>query len=191
MFWGALGAGALISASGFLLLFPFCLTNIAGMQIAQVVHSVIAMLFVALIFGKIYIGTLRIESAFEAMWTGEVDLNWAKEHHDLWLEDALAKGRRAPPPQLPSATPAKSMEQRRPATFVRGLLSSISISVRLVARLQRGRKDVVRLRGGGKMIAPPFAEASSDPLRHGVSDNAGLKCWVGHEAIYVKGSGPI
>jgi hypothetical protein len=47
------------------------------------------------------------QGAFEAMWTGEVDLNWAKEHHDLWLEDELAKGRRALPPQLPSATPAE------------------------------------------------------------------------------------
>jgi formate dehydrogenase subunit gamma len=35
------------------------------------------------------------------MGTGEVDLNWAKEHHDLWLQDQLAKehhpvGRAAP-----------------------------------------------------------------------------------------------
>ena len=48
VFWGALGAGAAVSVSGFLLLFPFYVTDIAGMQIAQVVHSVIAVLFVAL-----------------------------------------------------------------------------------------------------------------------------------------------
>jgi formate dehydrogenase subunit gamma len=106
VFWGALGAGALVSASGFLLLFPFYLTDIAGMQIAQVVHGVIAMLFVALILGHIYIGTLGMEGAFEAMWTGEVDFNWAKEHHDLWLEEELAKGRPGERPTLPSATPA-------------------------------------------------------------------------------------
>jgi formate dehydrogenase subunit gamma len=106
VFWGALGAGALVSASGFLLLFPFYLTDIAGMQIAQVVHGVIAMLFVALILGHIYIGTLGMEGAFEAMWTGEVDFNWAKEHHDLWLEEELAKGRPGERPKLPSATPA-------------------------------------------------------------------------------------
>jgi formate dehydrogenase subunit gamma len=106
VFWGALGAGALVSASGFLLLFPFYLTDIAGMQIAQVVHSVIAMLFVALILGHIYIGTLGMEGAFEAMWTGEVDFNWAKEHHDLWLEEELAKDRPGERPKLPSATPA-------------------------------------------------------------------------------------
>ena len=107
MFWGALGAGAAVSVSGFLLLFPFYVTDIFGMQIAQVVHSVVAVLFVALILGHIYIGTLGMEGAFEAMWTGEVDYNWAKEHHDLWLEDVLAKRRPDGHPKLPSATPAE------------------------------------------------------------------------------------
>jgi cytochrome b subunit of formate dehydrogenase len=50
-----------------------------------------------LILGHIYIGTLGMEGAFEAMWSGEVDFNWAKEHHDLWLEDQLAKGHSASP----------------------------------------------------------------------------------------------
>jgi formate dehydrogenase subunit gamma len=107
VFWGALGAGAAVAVSGFLLLFPFYVTNIFGMQIAQVVHSVIAILFIALILGHIYIGTLGMEGAFEAMWTGEVDYNWAKEHHDLWLEEELAKGRGSPRRELPSATPAE------------------------------------------------------------------------------------
>ena len=107
VFWGVLGAGAAVSVSGFLLLFPFYVTNIAGMQIAQVVHSIIAVLFVALILAHIYIGTLGMEGAFEAMGTGEVDFNWAKEHHDLWLKDQLAKGRAANHPELPSATPAE------------------------------------------------------------------------------------
>ena len=106
VFWGALGAGLLVSVSGYLLLFPFYVTNIAGMQVAQAVHAVIAVLFVALILGHIYIGTLGMEGAFEAMWTGEVDLNWAKEHHDLWLDDQVAK-HAAEPPQYPSATPAE------------------------------------------------------------------------------------
>jgi formate dehydrogenase subunit gamma len=105
VFWGALGAGVLVSISGLLLLFPFYGTNIANMQVAQVVHSVVAVLFVAMILGHIYIGTLGMEGAFEAMWTGEVDLNWAKEHHDLWLQERMAKDRLAAPP--PSATPAE------------------------------------------------------------------------------------
>ena len=107
VFWGVLGAGAAVSLSGLLLLFPFYVTNIAGMQIAQVVHSIVAVLFVALILGHIYIGTLGMEGAFEAMWTGEVDYNWAKEHHDLWLEDMQAKERRGAPPRYPSAAPAE------------------------------------------------------------------------------------
>src|ERR1700727_565229 len=85
VFWFALGAGAAVIASGFVLLFPFYLANIAGMQVAQVVHAVVAVLFVAVILAHIYIGTLGMEGAFEAMGTGEVDLNWAKEHHDQWL----------------------------------------------------------------------------------------------------------
>jgi formate dehydrogenase subunit gamma len=91
VFWGALGAGIAVAVSGYLLLFPFYVTNIFGMQIAQAVHGIIALLFVAMILGHIYIGTLGMEGAFEAMGTGEVDFNWAKEHHDLWLEDQLAK----------------------------------------------------------------------------------------------------
>ena len=79
-----------------MLLFPFYLTDIAGMQIAQVVHAVVAVLFVAVILAHIYIGTLGMEGAFEAMGTGEVDLNWAKEHHDLWLRDQLAKQAASP-----------------------------------------------------------------------------------------------
>src|SRR5262249_20071616 len=104
--WGAVGAGILVSISGYLLLFPFYVTNIAGMQIAQVAHAVIAVLFVALILGHIYIGTLGMEGAFEAMWTGEVDLNWAKEHHDLWLQEEFAKDRSSRFAPYPSSGPA-------------------------------------------------------------------------------------
>jgi formate dehydrogenase subunit gamma len=106
VFWFALGAGVAVIVSGYLLLFPFSLTNIAGMQIAQVVHAIVAVLFVAVILAHIYIGTLGMEGAFEAMGTGEVDLNWAKEHHNLWLEDKLAKegaaGQAGPPPAAPA-----------------------------------------------------------------------------------------
>ncbi len=104
VYWLSLAAGIGVSLSGLLLLFPFYGTDIADMQIAQGVHAVVAVLFVALILAHIYIGTLGMEGAFEAMGTGEVDLNWAKEHHDLWLAQQLAnQGRRG----QPSATPAE------------------------------------------------------------------------------------
>ena len=107
VFWFALGAGVAVIISGYLLMFPFYLMDIAGMQIAQIVHAVVAVLFIALIIGHIYIGTLGMEGAFEAMATGEVDLNWAKEHHDLWLEEQLAKERLAPQSGQSSAAPAE------------------------------------------------------------------------------------
>ncbi len=105
VFWFALGAGAAVAVSGYLLIFPFYVTNIAGMQVAQVVHSIIALLFIAVILAHIYIGTLGMEGAFEAMGTGSVDLNWAKEHHGVWLEDEVAKGRI--PAEHLSAIPAE------------------------------------------------------------------------------------
>jgi formate dehydrogenase subunit gamma len=95
VFWSALGAGVAVIISGYLLMFPFYVTNIAGMQLAQVVHAIVAVLFIAVIIAHIYIGTLGMEGAFEAMATGDVDLNWAKEHHDLWLEEQLSKERLA------------------------------------------------------------------------------------------------
>jgi formate dehydrogenase subunit gamma len=105
VFWLALAGGVAVIASGFLLLFPFYVTDIFGMQIAQGIHAIIALLFIALILGHIYIGTVGMEGAFEAMGQGTVDLNWAKEHHSLWLEQAARAGRK--PQGLPSATPAE------------------------------------------------------------------------------------
>jgi formate dehydrogenase subunit gamma len=105
VFWFALGAGAGVAVSGYLLMFPFYVTDIAGMQIAQGIHSLIAVAFVAVIIAHIYIGTLGMEGAFEAMGTGSVDLNWAKEHHGLWLEQEIAKDRA--PNQKAAATPAE------------------------------------------------------------------------------------
>jgi formate dehydrogenase subunit gamma len=106
VFWFALGAGAAVIVSGYLLMFPFYVTDIAGMQIAQTVHAIVAVLFVAVILAHIYIGTLGMEGAFEAMGEGSVDLNWAKEHHGLWLEETGAAGADGTHGQ-PAATPAE------------------------------------------------------------------------------------
>src|SRR5258707_661958 len=103
VYWLSLAAGIAVSLSGVLLLFPFYGTDIADMQVAQGAHAIVAVLFIALILGHIYIGTLGMEGAFEAMGSGEVDLNWAKEHHDLWLAQKLAEQDR----QKLSATPAE------------------------------------------------------------------------------------
>jgi formate dehydrogenase subunit gamma len=107
VFWIALGGGAAVAVSGLTLLFPFYGTNIASMHFAQIIHAIVAVLFIALIIAHIYIGTIGMEGAFEAMGTGEVDINWAKEHHDQWLAETLAKERSTEPPAHPGVVPAK------------------------------------------------------------------------------------
>ncbi len=106
LFWLVVLGTIGVAASGFFLLFPFYWTNIMGMQIAQVIHALIAIVFVGLIIAHIYIGTLGMEGGFDAMAEGEVDLNWAKQHHSLWVEQELGQGRGAAPPAGATTTPA-------------------------------------------------------------------------------------
>jgi formate dehydrogenase subunit gamma len=93
IYWVVVLAGAAVAISGYILMFPFYgdLT-ISGMQTAQIVHGVIAVLLIAVMLAHIYIGTIGMEGAFEAMGSGEVDLNWAKEHHSLWVEEEMQGG---------------------------------------------------------------------------------------------------
>jgi formate dehydrogenase subunit gamma len=91
IYWIVVLGGGAVAASGYLLMFPFSVTDVTGMQWAQIVHGTVAVLFVAAMLGHIYIGTVGMEGAFEAMGTGTVDLNWAKEHHSLWLAEEQAR----------------------------------------------------------------------------------------------------
>ncbi|MBI4274041.1 MAG: formate dehydrogenase subunit gamma [Rhizobiales bacterium] len=93
MYWVVVLGGGAVAISGYILMFPFYGTGIAGMQLAQIVHGVVAVLFVAVMLAHIYIGSIGMEGAFEAMGTGEVDVNWAKEHHKLWVDEEMGKGR--------------------------------------------------------------------------------------------------
>jgi formate dehydrogenase subunit gamma len=99
IYWIVVLGGGLVAATGYLLMFPFYGTDVAGMQIAQMVHGVASLLFVAVMLAHIYIGTIGMEGAFEAMGTGEVDVNWAKQHHSLWAEEEMAKPKAARPVQ--------------------------------------------------------------------------------------------
>ncbi|OLE33141.1 MAG: formate dehydrogenase subunit gamma [Alphaproteobacteria bacterium 13_1_20CM_3_64_12] len=92
IYWIVVIGGGAVAVTGYELMFPFYLSGIEGMQLAQIVHSVVAVLFIAAMLGHIYIGTIGMEGAFDAMGTGDVDLNWAKEHHSLWVEEEQAKG---------------------------------------------------------------------------------------------------
>jgi formate dehydrogenase subunit gamma len=97
IYWTVVIGGGLVAATGYQLMFPFYLSSIEGMQLAQIVHSVVAVLFIAVMLAHIYIGTVGMEGAFEAMGSGTVDVNWAREHHNLWLEEENARARRPRP----------------------------------------------------------------------------------------------
>jgi formate dehydrogenase subunit gamma len=133
VFWSVILLGASISASGLELLFPFelhlfektfgmmrdlgvtelplygaipeTLTPHAEMQHAQAWHAMVSFLLMGIVIAHIYIGTLGMEGAYDAMGSGEVDLNWAKEHHSLWVEEEEASGHAIERPAR--ATPAE------------------------------------------------------------------------------------
>lgn len=119
LFWALIVLGGSIALSGLSLLFPFelplfaktfqilnqtglpqalglgalpeTLTPHAEMQLAQLWHASIGFVLMAIIIAHIYIGSLGMEGAFDAMNAGEVDEQWAREHHGLWLEELQAK----------------------------------------------------------------------------------------------------
>ena len=101
IFWSVVLGGAALSVSGIFMLFPFAFTDVNGMQLAQTIHAIVGVLMIAVIIAHIYIGSLGMEGAFDAMESGTVDLNWAKQHHSAWVEkkgDAGAPPRRATTP---------------------------------------------------------------------------------------------
>ncbi|WP_431283510.1 formate dehydrogenase subunit gamma [Humitalea sp. 24SJ18S-53] len=93
VFWMVVLGGAAVAVSGYFLIFPFAWTNIEGMQLAHAIHAVLSVLMIAAILAHIYIGSIGMEGAFDAMGTGQVDYNWARMHHDMWVDQELAKAR--------------------------------------------------------------------------------------------------
>ena len=107
IYWVVVLGGGAAAVSGYVLIFPFYGTTIQTMQQGEMVHSVVAMLFIATMLAHIYIGTIGMEGAFEAMGSGTVDLNWAKEHHSLWLEKEGAPSRMHSPRPEPTIAGGK------------------------------------------------------------------------------------
>lgn len=115
VFWSVIIFGLSISVSGLSLLFPFDMPLFAKtfgiindigipswfglsdlpvalapqeeMQYAQLWHAIVGFVLMAIIIGHIYIGTLGMEGAFDAMASGEVDEAWAHQHHSVWLDE--------------------------------------------------------------------------------------------------------
>jgi formate dehydrogenase subunit gamma len=107
LFWFNMLGGVGVAVTGYLLMFPFYGTNINEMELAQVFHSLVAALFITLIIAHIYLGTLGEEGAFDAMWDGQVDVNWAKTHHSLWYQEEMAHGGAPSGSSRPIASPAE------------------------------------------------------------------------------------
>ena len=59
IYWVVVLGGGAVAITGYLLMFPFYGTDIAGMQLAQIVHGIVGVLFVAAMLAHIYIGTHR------------------------------------------------------------------------------------------------------------------------------------
>jgi formate dehydrogenase subunit gamma len=108
LFWAVILGGLSLSLSGIALMWPFefsffshtfsflnifgvglpaDLTPMEEMQLSQAWHGIVALLMVAVIIAHIYIGSLGMEGAFDAMGSGMVDKNWAREHHNLWAAE--------------------------------------------------------------------------------------------------------
>jgi formate dehydrogenase subunit gamma len=129
IFWAVVLGGLSLSLSGIALLFPFKfamfeptfsalnaiglkmptgLTAMEEMQLSQIWHGIVGLVMIAIILAHIYIGTLGMEGAFDAMGTGQVDENWAREHHNVWV--AELKGEPLPDPDRPHSGAAQAAE---------------------------------------------------------------------------------
>lgn len=141
IFWSVIIFGASISASGLSLLAPYeypmfaptfeklnsvseaigfplglatTLTPIQEMQYSQMWHTIIATVLMIIIIAHIYIGSIGMQGAFGAMGSGKVDLNWAKEHHDLWVEEMVKDGKVKLPMAKVPAEPKRNMPMSAP-----------------------------------------------------------------------------
>ena len=92
VFWSVIIFGGIIALSGIMLLFPFWFGTMETQQLMAVLHSIFSLILIAVIIAHIYIGTLGMEGAWDAMYTGQVDERWAKEHHSVWAAEAKAGG---------------------------------------------------------------------------------------------------
>jgi formate dehydrogenase subunit gamma len=98
IFWSVVLGGLALSVTGVIMLFPFGADGIVGFQLdingmqwAQYIHAIVGVVLIAIMIAHIYIGSLGMEGAYDAMGSGEVDLAWARAHHSLWVDEEQAK----------------------------------------------------------------------------------------------------
>ncbi|MBC7906158.1 MAG: formate dehydrogenase subunit gamma [Rhodospirillaceae bacterium] len=94
-YWMVILVGLLVSFTGVNLIFPYTVFELHGMQLLHIVHVAAAIVMILFMLGHIYIGTIGMEGASSAMTNGYVDLEWAREHHAVWV--AGEEGKTAQP----------------------------------------------------------------------------------------------
>ncbi len=101
LFWAmVVVVGITMAVTGLILDFPNFNQTRQTMQITNVVHMIAGIIGIVLVLGHIYLGTIGMRGAYDAMRTGYVDETWAKEHHEYWYNDVKAGrvgGERASP----------------------------------------------------------------------------------------------
>jgi formate dehydrogenase subunit gamma len=113
-FWfGVVAMGIIVSATGLILLFPNFEQTRGTMQEAWTWHAVAALVFMAASLGHIYLGTIGVEGAYQAMRSGSVDEVWAKEHHELWYNEVKGKSgaKSSPGGAVPAGAPHMKEKQ--------------------------------------------------------------------------------
>jgi formate dehydrogenase subunit gamma len=121
VFWLVLVVGStILIVSGLILLFPNFDQTRSTMQVANIVHAVVAYLSIALACVHIYLGTIGLQGAYRAMRDGDVRESWAEHHHLRWYQRVVAgKARQkfvAPETRQAALVEAERVEARtRPA----------------------------------------------------------------------------
>lgn len=91
LFWGLVCVfSVVLCISGAIMLFPNFDQGRSIMQVANITHVVCALLAIAMACFHIYLGTVGMKGAYDAMRTGYVDETWAKEHHQIWYDEVRA-----------------------------------------------------------------------------------------------------
>lgn len=83
------------------------------MQFSQIWHATIAFVFMAIIIAHIYLGSIGMEGALDSMTKGNVEVQWAKEHHSLWYDEVISKTAKAA--NTAKAAKAAKAEEQTPA----------------------------------------------------------------------------
>ena len=111
-FWvGVVAMGIIVSVTGLILLFPNFEQTRGTMQDAWTWHAVASLVVMAASLGHIYLGTIGVEGAYQAMRSGQVDEAWAKEHHELWYREVKGGAKSAPGGAVPAGAPHMKEKQ--------------------------------------------------------------------------------